>query len=701
VSGQPAIVTAALNYLEHGIQPVLLKPQGKTPVLSEWQKQQITKTNVVQLFANSFNIGIRYGLASGGLTDVEFDSMRARQLAPAFMPKTLAIFGRKSKPMSHWLYLCLALHNGEFGASISIKDADGKEMVSIRIGGGDKGSQSMAPPSIHPSGELVEWIKDYVLTPPSVGLELVTAARHCCVAALLADHWPGGGSRHAFAMAVAGWLGMQEVPQEQTELIVQQAAEAAGDDEVKDRINAVRGSYRALERGEPVTGWTTLSQLIDGKAAKALRAALAVKSRFPDLTKDGGVKATLPNAKVALGLLDIECRYDLFRMQYLTEGHTLNEFVGGVNDPALFRIREMIYDKFRIDIKTDIVYEAVRTVANHHRFHPVCDYLNGLRWDGVKRIDNWLTIYGGAEDNEYTRAVGALVLTAACRRVRQPGCKFDEMLVLEGVQGDNKSTALQLLAIDTDWFSDNLTLGLNPRETIEALSGRWIVEVGELQGMSQADVDKLKAFLSRTTDRARRVWDRTVTDALRQCVIIATTNLDQYLRDLTGNRRIWPVKVGRFDVEALQHDRDQLWAEAAAREASGASIQLPEELWPVAAEEQSARLTSNPFTEILDQTLRVPYGMKGEPMVGKIRTEELWTILNIPPGQRTQIHNTNLGGAMKDLGWEKKHLQAGHGRRAYFYVRGEGPWQTIVVDARRMEEGVLVPAFASYGLPEI
>ena len=115
---------------------------------------------------------------------------------------------------------------------------------------------------------------------------------------------------------------------------------------------------------------------------------------------------------------------------------------------------------------------------------------------------------------------------------------------------------------------------------------------------------KVKAFLSRSTDRARMAYDRTVTDARRQCVIIGTTNSQQYLRDLTGNRRFWPVRVLRFDLEALKRNRDQLWAEAAAREASGASIRLPEELWPAAAREQQERVVENPFISVLDKVLR-------------------------------------------------------------------------------------------------
>jgi predicted P-loop ATPase len=320
----------------------------------------------------------------------------------------------------------------------------------------------------------------------------------------------------------------------------------------------------------------------------------------------------------------------------------------------------------------------------------------------VQRIDRWLVAYGGAEDTEYVRAVGALVLVAAVRRVRQPGCKFDEMIVLESEQGRNKSKALEILAVEPEWFTDNLPLGLPAKETIEALSGHWIVEVSELQGMRKSDIDKVKAFLSRNTDRARMAYDRTVTEARRQCVIIGTTNSEQYLRDLTGNRRFWPVRIERFGLEALERDRDQLWAEAAAREASRDSIRLPESLWVAAAAEQQQRVVENPFISVLERVLHEPdqlvdgESIEGKWMEGAIATEDLWTIVGVRPAQRTQDNNEKLGDAMKQLGWNRDRLRVGAGKRSYVYTRGPKPHRWIVVELMSMQEGAPAQPVASY-----
>lgn len=205
-----------------------------------------------------------------------------------------------------------------------------------------------------------------------------------------------------------------------------------------------------------------------------------------------------------------------------------------------------------LEFFSKVIMDAVRNAP----FHPVLDYLATLKWDGTPRLDRWLSAYGGADDTEYTRAVGALVLVAAVRRVRQPGVKFDEMLTLESKQGTNKSSALRVLAVRDEWFVDDLPLNAESRVVIERLAGRWIAEASELKGMRKGEVEHLRAFLSRQEDTARMSYARLPVIVPRQCVIIGTTNSDRYLRDLTGNRRFWPVRVEGFDLEALRRDRD-------------------------------------------------------------------------------------------------------------------------------------------------
>jgi len=277
------------------------------------------------------------------------------------------------------------------------------------------------------------------------------------------------------------------------------------------------------------------------------------------------------------------------------------------------------------------------------------------------------------------RAVAALCLIAAVRRVREPGCKFDELVLLENEeQGTNKSTGLQAMAVRPDWFTDSLPLHANSQKTIEILRGKWIVEVAELSGMKRADTEHIKAMLSRQWDRARMAYGRLVEEVPRQCVFFGTTNASEYLRDETGNRRFWPVKIKRFDLDALKRDREQLWAEACVRERANESIRLDPALWAEAGKEQRERVTHDPYYETLLTELHAATKYSG----CKIRSEDVWTILNIR-GNRTQEQNNRMGDAMRRLGWRrssKNNLIWVDGALVVGYVRGKAPWRVVQVE---------------------
>ena len=234
---------------------------------------------------------------------------------------------------------------------------------------------------------------------------------------------------------------------------------------------------------------------------------------------------------------------------------------------------------------------AVTKVTDDRSYHPIREMFESLPpWDKVRRAETVLIDYLGAEDNRYVRAVTRKSLCAAYMRVYYPGIKFDNMIVLNGAQGIGKSTLIS--ALGGEWFSDSLALSdMNDKTAAEKLQGYWILEIGELAGMRKADIDKVKAFISRQDDKYRASFGRRVTPHPRQCVFFGTTNSENgYLRDITGNRRFWNVKVTgqgkckpwEMTAEVVQ----QIWAEVAEIARSGEKLYLDADLEAYARQEQ-------------------------------------------------------------------------------------------------------------------
>ena len=259
---------------------------------------------------------------------------------------------------------------------------------------------------------------------------------------------------------------------------------------------------------------------------------------------------------------------------------------------------------------------AITKVADNRSYHPIRQYFESLPpWDGELRVDTLFIDYLGADDNEYIRAVCRKTLCAAYMRVYHPGIKFDYLPVFNGAQGIGKSTFISNLGME--WFSDSLTLSdMNDKTAAEKLQGYWIHEIGELAGMKKADLDKVKAFVSRCDDKYRASFGRRVTPHPRQCIFFGTTNSENgYLRDITGNRRFWNVKVtgeSKYKPwEMTQEIIDQIWAEVILLAKAGEKLYLPPDLESYAQEEQREAMEQDDreglVREYLDMSLPITW----------------------------------------------------------------------------------------------
>ncbi|PHK93858.1 P-loop ATPase [Pseudoroseomonas rhizosphaerae] len=322
-----------------------------------------------------------------------------------------------------------------------------------------------------------------------------------------------------------------------------------------------------------------------------------------------------------------------------------------------------------VNVPPAVVGRSVVAAARNTRIHPVRDYLAALAWDGTPRLDAWAVTYLGAADTRLNRAMASLWMISAVARIMQPGCKADHMLILEGPQGIRKSTALKILASEP-WFTDELA-EIGSKDAAQQMRGVWIIEMAELDAIGRAEVSRIKAFLTRTTDRYRPPYERYVVTVPRQCVFAGSVNPDTYLRDETGNRRFWPLRCGEIDLEALRRDRNQLWAEAVARFRTGAAWWIEDrELVAAATAEQEARYEADAWDARIERWLACEkrsvnmgsgsyedwqdqYVPRRTPLTDVSIGEVLEQALGIEPAKWNRAEQMRVSSFLKSRKWER------------------------------------------------
>jgi predicted P-loop ATPase len=309
-----------------------------------------------------------------------------------------------------------------------------------------------------------------------------------------------------------------------------------------------------------------------------------------------------------------------------------------------------------ICISDKVTATAVQAAARDHSFHPIKDYLDGLKWDGVARVAGFASSYLGAEDTPYHRAVGQCFLIGGVARIMRPGCKLDTIPILEGPQGEGKSTSIEILF--APWFTDDIAELGTKDASMQVRAARGI-EIGELSSMTRGEIEKVKAFISRKVDRFRPSYGRHVIEVPRQSVFAGSTNDSEYMKDATGARRYLPILCGKFHLKSLKRDRDQLWAEAAALYRKGEPWWITNaSLLEAVKEEQAGRYMEDAWAELIEDYVR-----------GKADTSvpEVLSFLMSDQAKWGQREQTRVGRCLVHLGWHKQRPRTAGGRQWRHY----------------------------------
>ena len=381
-------------------------------------------------------------------------------------------------------------------------------------------------------------------------------------------------------------------------------------------------------------------------------------------TERGEPLANISNAMVALRDDEVLC--DAFAYdEMLRAGIVVARLPGDepgpdhtlrpITDCDVSKVQEFLQLAGLRKLGKDTTHQAVDLRASERSFHPVREYLDGLRWDGTKRLRRWLIDYMGAAETPYAQGIGILFMVCAVARIYEPGCKADYMLVLEGDQGIKKSTACSILA--GPWYSDSLPdLRTGGKDVAQHLNGKWMIEVGEMSALDKADAAALKAFVTRTVERYRPSFGRKEVIEPRQCVFIGTTNKEAYLRDETGGRRFWPVRVLFVKTEELIRDRDQLFAEAVVLHRAG------QQWWPTSGfeqehikEQQEKRYEADAWEGMIGTYLSMRHA--GVQVIDVARDA-----LFIETPKLGTADQRRIAAAMERLGWERG-ARGAHGER--------------------------------------
>lgn len=327
-----------------------------------------------------------------------------------------------------------------------------------------------------------------------------------------------------------------------------------------------------------------------------------------------------------------------------TDARTIQMMIGLQNDLGLHRVT------------SQHVADGISFFAGTDKRHQVRDWLNGLKWDRVERITDFFSIYCGAAKTKSHYAFSSNFWVSLVKRIYEPGCQSDYMVVLEGDQGIGKTRTFQI--IGGEWYAE-VGITADSEDFERQLQGKILVEIAELHSFSKSDQSRIKQIITKRVDRYREKYGRIAIDHPRQGLLVGTTNETEWIKDQTGGRRFWPIKCELIDMRAIQRDRDQLFAEAIVRYKEGdPGYLLPIEDVKVLQEE---RRESEPWEELLREKIM---------LLNRVTLVEAMGFLGIPQERMDNRQSKRVAHALRRLGFSVKQFKVSGEVKRFWYKNG-------------------------------
>lgn len=697
-----------------GMGVLWIKPKSKAPVESGWTSGERQAWKYLsETYYEGLNVGVRLGEPSKigdnylACIDVDIKDPAFRKLALA---KLSELVGGKEKDFptvmsgggngSRHLYFASP---APFKMKTIAKEKDKWEIAIYSAG-----RQMVLPPSVHPVTEKpYQWVsppgdfplydfsevpsvsvsktsapkpkapaekeEPFVFTPSPIHIDDIKISDAMkdaiVVGAGVTDR--SGYLLPACSALVGAGLSQDEVLTILTERKLFLGACAYDHARTDDRARAAYWLYRY-----------TLKKVLDERNAKKIFAAAPIEepvllsieeqaaqdeelsagprwTRELDRTKDWSIRSTMKNCKTILQNVFGPSCFKLNEFSLTEEMHA--EFPWGkfsgkeLHDIDITMLKDWFAKTWRFEPADEKIVSAVSVVAYENRYHPVKTWLRALpAWDEVERVDTFLTKYIPCNGDEELRAVvGRRFLVSLVRRIFEPGCQSDQLLVLEGDQGIYKSSAFRALVGD-EWFSD-ASFNVEDKDAVMVIFSKWLIEFGELSTLDRTTAEHTKAFITRRSDRIRAPFDRKAKDYPRQCLFVGSTNKDEYLKDDTGNRRYWPFKVvSNCEIDLIRRDREQLFAEALYLYECGEVTYLKEShLVEKMKAQQGLREMQDVLTEHVDSVVSAL--IKAKPVLSLGFTmHDLFETGKLTGLKLDQYSTSRVGSALRKLGFTNR-----------------------------------------------